>query len=176
MSERISLCMIVRNEADTIERCLRSAAPAVDELIVVDTGSTDDTVRIARRYGAVVFSAEWEDDFAAARNVGLERATGDWILVLDADEELAEDAPERLRACVRDRSCSGYYVTIYNYFHSFSEDAAVHSSIRLFRNDPRHRFEGAIHDKSLRAFCAATPAPSSAEATLSSAITDMSAM
>lgn len=147
MSERISLCMIVRNEADTIERCLRSAAPAVDELIVVDTGSTDDTVRIARRYGAVVFSAEWEDDFAAARNVGLERATGDWILVLDADEELAEDAPERLRACVRDRSCSGYYVTIYNYFHPFSEDAAVHSSIRLFRNDPRHRFEGAIHEQ-----------------------------
>ena len=84
--------MIVRNEARCIERCLRSVSPWVDEMVVLYTGSTDDTVRLARACGAQVQLAEWADDFAAARNVALALAGADWRLVLDADEWIAEGA------------------------------------------------------------------------------------
>lgn len=85
---RISLCMIARNEAAYLGRCLRAARPHVDELIVVDTGSTDATAAIAAAHGARVGRFAWCDDFAAARNASLALATGDWVLVLDADEVL----------------------------------------------------------------------------------------
>jgi tetratricopeptide (TPR) repeat protein len=85
---KLSFCSIVKNEAHNLDRCLASIKPYVDELIVVDTGSTDDTVAIAQRYGATVGHFEWCNDFAAARNYACTLATGDWILTLDADEEL----------------------------------------------------------------------------------------
>ena len=88
---RIALVMIVRNEAESIARCLLSAQGAVDEMIVLDTGSTDATISIARDLGAKVFEWAWRDDFAAARNMALSHATADWCLVLDADEWLLCD-------------------------------------------------------------------------------------
>jgi glycosyltransferase involved in cell wall biosynthesis len=84
----ISLCMIVKDEAQRLPRCLASAKPYVDETVVVDTGSQDETISIAKEYGAKVSSFQWCDDFAAARNYSLSLATGQWILLLDADEEL----------------------------------------------------------------------------------------
>ena len=77
---RISLCMIVRDEAENLERCLRSVAGVVDELCVLDTGSTDGTIELARRLGARVSSAPWTQDFSAARNASVALASGDWIL------------------------------------------------------------------------------------------------
>src|SRR5271156_3302650 len=97
---RISLCMIVRDEAAMLPGCLESVRGAVDEMIVVDTGSRDATIRVAEGAGAWVLPFEWIDDFAAARNHGIARATGEWVLVLDADERLAPGAPEGLRAAV----------------------------------------------------------------------------
>ena len=85
----ISLCMIVRDEADWIQQCLESVRAIIYEAIVVDTGSTDATIEIATRCGATVIPFTWCDDFAAARNFSLSHARGDWILVLDADEMLA---------------------------------------------------------------------------------------
>jgi tetratricopeptide (TPR) repeat protein len=85
---KLSFCAIVKNEAKNLGRCLASVKPYVDELIIVDTGSTDDTVAIAQQYGATVSHFEWSNDFAAARNYASTLATGDWILTLDADEEL----------------------------------------------------------------------------------------
>jgi glycosyltransferase involved in cell wall biosynthesis len=82
----ISLCMIVKNEADRLASCLTAARDCVDEMIVLDTGSTDETAAIARSLGAQVYDYVWTQDFSAARNVSLSHATGDWILVLDADE------------------------------------------------------------------------------------------
>lgn len=93
---RISLCMIVKDEEATLGRCLESVAGVVDEICVVDTGSTDATVDVALRHGARVEHSAWTDDFAAARNVSLAMATGEWVLVLDADEALLE--PEEARA------------------------------------------------------------------------------
>ena len=84
----VSACLIVKNEARHLARCLDSLQGVADEIILVDTGSKDDTVAIARRYTDKVYAYHWHDDFAAARNYGLQFATGDWILILDADETL----------------------------------------------------------------------------------------
>src|ERR1039457_6090419 len=82
----LSLALIVKNEARCLARCLRSVQSVVNDIVVVDTGSQDDTVRIARECQATVMNFAWGDDFAAARNFALAQTTGDWILVLDADE------------------------------------------------------------------------------------------
>lgn len=103
----ISLCMIVKNEAASLPGCLGSAAAWVDEIIVVDTGSTDATVDIARQYDAQVLTFDWTDDFAAARNMGLRAAQGKWILVLDADEQLTPAVGEQLQIISRGGSVQG---------------------------------------------------------------------
>lgn len=97
----ITLCMIVRNEAETLARCLRSVQGAADEIIVVDTGSTDSTPSIARSFGARIIRFPWTGDFAAARNAGLDVARGTWILVLDADEELDPESIKELLVCAK---------------------------------------------------------------------------
>ena len=98
---RISLCMIARDEAAMLPNCLASVRGAVDEIVVVDTGSQDGTAQIAEGAGARVLHFPWVDDFAAARNHGLEHASGQWVLVLDADERLAPRAAQGLRAAVQ---------------------------------------------------------------------------
>ena len=82
----LSVCMIVKNEAEFLERCLTSVRPAADQIVVVDTGSTDGSDEIARSFGAEVVRAEWRNDFAWARNISLDRAKCAWILWLDADD------------------------------------------------------------------------------------------
>lgn len=94
---QLSLSMIVRNEAERLERCLASVADFVDEMVVLDTGSSDATVAIAERCGALVHHLPWPGDFAPARNAALQHVQGDWVLVLDADEELLPAARDPLR-------------------------------------------------------------------------------
>ena len=86
----VSLCMIVKDEEKYLARCLQSAKTIVDEMIVVDTGSSDRTKELATIFGAKVFDFAWENDFSSARNYSLSKASGDWILVLDADEMISE--------------------------------------------------------------------------------------
>ncbi len=93
----LSLSMIVRNEAERLERCLASVADFVDEMVLLDTGSSDATIAIAAACGAVVHQLPWPGDFAPARNAALEHVRGDWVLVLDADEWLLPEAREPLR-------------------------------------------------------------------------------
>jgi Flp pilus assembly protein TadD len=97
MAPTLSLSMIVRDEAARLEACLASVADFVDEMVVVDTGSRDDSVAIARRLGATVHTMTWPGDFAPARNHALQNVRGDWVLVLDADERLRPEAREPLR-------------------------------------------------------------------------------
>ncbi|MEN9614721.1 MAG: hypothetical protein RL022_143, partial [Chloroflexota bacterium] len=99
--ERIALVMIVRDEASNLERCLASAVPWVDEMVVVDTGSADATVEIAESFGARVGHFAWCDNFAAARNAALGLATADWVLQLDGDEVLEAETASALRDVVR---------------------------------------------------------------------------
>ena len=94
---RVSLTMIVKDEENNLSNCLESVA-ALDEIVVVDTGSTDRTIEIARSFGARVFEFAWVDSFAAARNEALSHATGDYAFWLDADDVVEPDEREKLRA------------------------------------------------------------------------------
>ena len=86
MKNEISLCMIVKNEEEYLPRCLENIKDIVDEIIIVDTGSTDKTVEIAKSYGAKVYYFKWNNNFSEARNVSLKYATKDWILILNVDD------------------------------------------------------------------------------------------
>lgn len=141
----ISLCVIARNEADCIGQCLESAQGLVDEMIVLDTGSEDSTPDIARELGAEVYFAKWESNFAAARNLSLARAAGDWILVLDADERLAPESFPYIRAAVS-RDPAIYELLIENLTDSANPNqATMHYGPRLFPMGLR--FRGRIHEQ-----------------------------
>jgi tetratricopeptide (TPR) repeat protein len=160
---RLSLCMIVRNEEHCIERCIQSVAPYVDEIIVTDTGSTDRTTEIARRLGARVFHFPWTGDFSAAKNHSVERASGDWILFLDADECVAERDIRLIRERTEVSQSSAIALVQRTYLwnsnfvcsipnpkdyeegQEFSDCVEVFV-FRLFRNDPRIRFVGRVHE------------------------------
>jgi glycosyltransferase involved in cell wall biosynthesis len=103
----ISLCMIVKDEAATLDRCLASVAEVVDEIIVVDTGSVDATQAIAARHNARVYTIDWPQDFSVARNISLSYATGDWVLVLDGDEVLDKAAGQQLKQLAQSASIPG---------------------------------------------------------------------
>ncbi|WNS43219.1 glycosyltransferase [Paenibacillus sp. MMS20-IR301] len=145
----ISLCMIVKNEADTLARCLTSVRGVADELIVVDTGSTDSTVSIARSFGARIITHRWSGDFAAARNAGLAKARGSWILVLDADEELEPGSKDELRACAQHMEYEAFWVRIHNHkgTERSSQTLTVNPILRMFRSRPEYRFSGIIHEQ-----------------------------
>ncbi len=144
----ISLCMIVKNEERFLAECLRSVCEVVDEINVVDTGSNDRTVEIAREFGANVTFREWRDDFGWARNESLALATRRWTLVLDADEELAPESLALLRA-LRETPAdlTGVYVRIQNQVDDASGDATMtHVLPRIFPTDPRIRYRNVIHE------------------------------
>lgn len=145
LTPRITLCMIARDEERFLADCLRLAAPAVDEIVVVDTGSRDRTVEIARAHGARVLHQTWVDDFAAPRNVGLAAATGDWILVLDADEMLEEGSAARIRELVRDQRICGWHLRFDNVYSNRRSAGVL--MVRLFRKLPGVRYENRIHEQ-----------------------------
>ena len=97
----LSLCMIVKNEEERLARCLSGVQGAVDEIIIVDTGSTDGTKRVAGQFTSRVYDYAWDDDFSAARNASLDRATKPFILWLDADDVVERSEKEKLMAWTR---------------------------------------------------------------------------
>ena len=158
---RLSLCMIVKNEERFLRNCLESAKDIVDEIVIVDTGSTDGTLDIAREYGAKIVPYEWNDDFSEARNLSLEHATGNWALWLDADEEIAPGSGSKFREAMQNapHNIGGYMVTFHNWLTSATRPAegqelggemAVHHACRLFRRVDGVKFEGRIHEQNLR--------------------------
>ena len=149
----IAACMIVKNEEEFIQSAIESVQDAVDEIVVVDTGSTDDTVQIAQRAGASVHHFTWVNDFSAARNASLDYATSDWVLILDADERLTKSSHVALRAVVENHHYDDiqkvFCVQIKNYTRAgvFQSDGF---SGRLFRRLPELRFEGRVHEEAGR--------------------------
>ncbi|NMB53597.1 MAG: glycosyltransferase [Leptolinea sp.] len=145
----VSACLIVKDEAQNLPRCLASLQGVVDEIIVVDTGSTDDSCRIAESFGARVHLFAWRNDFSAARNAALEQASGDWILSLDADEELEENSRgQLLRELVSSARADGFYLTVRNLQPPGELTPWLDMQIlRLFRHLPGVVFEGAIHEQ-----------------------------
>ena len=161
----LSLCMIVKNEDRHLARCLASLKPLVDEMIIVDTGSTDNTRDIAGIFGAKVFDVEWTEDFAAARNFSLEHASGDWILVMDADEVIAPDDHKALRGLIRKhhKQNVAFSIVTRNYTQKYNgigwvANAGINKEVesgcgwtpsekvRLFKNNPNIRFRFPVHE------------------------------
>lgn len=151
----LSACLIVKNESKHLKRCLESIKGIVDEIVVVDTGSTDDTVEIAKSYGATIGHFEWCDDFAAARNHALELATGNWILWIDADEELTPESKHAIQRALVRPHFGGFAIEIVNFTDDESDAAQyVHNPVRLFRADERIRFTGRVHEQVMPAIAA----------------------
>ena len=144
----LSLCMIVKNEERFLEHCLRSVADVADEICIVDTGSTDRTMEIARAFGANVIEREWKNDFAWARNEALALATKRWVLMLDADEELTPDSKPALAQLKNAPAHNvGAWVRCYNESDDYRGTGAMsHSLVRMFPNSERIRFRGMIHE------------------------------
>jgi glycosyltransferase involved in cell wall biosynthesis len=146
MPKTLSLCMIVRNEETSLPRCLDSARDVAGEIVVIDTGSTDQTPAIAAGYGANVLPFDFRIvDFAAARNHAMAQASGRWILMLDADEVLDPAGAATIDSLVAVDENTGYFLERRNHSsdsgHSFTDYVA-----RLFPNRPNYRYRGRVHE------------------------------
>ena len=159
----ISLCMIMRDNAKTISRCLRSVTGLVDEIIIVDTGSKDNSVEIAKSHGAQIYFDPWQDDFARPRNLGVEKARGQWILIMDPDETILQKHHLGLRWLTRAKNVGAFWITTYNYGpYTYKMDYKFtgpdgdplgkfkgytpSTKTRLFKNGLGIRFEGCWHE------------------------------
>jgi tetratricopeptide (TPR) repeat protein len=142
----LSVCFLTRNEEASIARALRSVAGVADEVIVSDTASEDRTAQIAAEMGAKVLQYQWDDDFAAGRNFSVGQATGDWILWLNADEELLPSCVQHLKACLALPNVFGYFVQLQNLTQPGRLDEfMLTSDLRLFRRRPDLAFVGRLH-------------------------------
>ncbi|MEK6946672.1 MAG: glycosyltransferase [Nanoarchaeota archaeon] len=155
--------MIVKNEEKYLEQCLNSVKGIVDEIIIVDTGSTDKTKEIAKKFKAKVFDFKWGDDFSEARNESLKHATGEWILVLDADEFIDETGSEKIKKAIEHKgNMSGFQLEQRSYLENYFEGAYENKSnleqvkkyyfyisnflARLFKNRLGIYFKHRVHE------------------------------
>lgn len=163
-ADGVSLCMIVKNEETNLAQCLADIEQFVDEIVVVDTGSSDGTMKVAAACGAHVHAVSWEDDYAAARNAAVAHANGNWILALDADERLALSDRDRFRELVDTvrRSPAGVIFTTRNYVTdpgvqgwrrndgAYAEESGTgwlpSDKVRLFPRRTDVRYEHAVHE------------------------------
>ena len=146
LPDALSLCMVVKNEERNLPRCLDSVRDLAGESIVVDTGSTDQTPRIAAGYGAQVIPFDFTTvDFAAARNCAIARARHPWILVLDADETLDRASAPLVERLVALGENAGYFLERHNHW-SESSNPTTDYVVRLFPNRPNHRYRGRVHE------------------------------
>lgn len=143
----ITLCMIVKNEEEYINMCLKNAMKFVDEAIIVDTGSIDNTINLIKSFGENIklINHNWNNDFSEARNISLECAKGDMILVLDADEKLLCDREKLLDFIEGNKEFDAFTIPLYNIL---SADKIVYSDVycKLFRNEG-YRYKGAVHEQ-----------------------------
>ena len=148
MAITISLCMIVKNEEDVLNRCLNSAVPVADEIIIVDTGSLDKTPEIARLYTDKVYSFRWQDDFAAARNFSFSKATMDYCMWLDADDVILPDDCNRLLQ-IKSELNPQTDVVMLPYCMTVKQDGTPdfwYYRERIVRNSSEYRWAGQVHE------------------------------
>jgi O-antigen biosynthesis protein len=155
---RLSLCMIVRDSARTLPACLESIRPWVDEMVIVDTGSVDETPRIVESFGGRLFHFPWCDDFSAARNESLRHARGEWIFWMDSDDTIPPECGHQLRELIDravDPGLLGYIMQVHCPSQSGDGDpmcdATIVDHVKLFRNRPDLRFDGRLHEQVLGA-------------------------
>ena len=141
---RLSVCLIAKNEERFLDGCLKSVGGLANQIVLVDTGSTDRTVEIARSHGAEVHFRAWDHDFSAARNAALLHARGDWILILDADEEVSREHHDALKALLVAPNTIAYRLPLVDVGR---EGEGVSQVPRLFRNAPRQFYVSRIHEQ-----------------------------
>ncbi len=141
----LSLCMIVRNEEKNLSSCLESVQDIVDEMIILDTGSTDNTIQIAKRFGADIYHFKWCDDFSAARNESIKFAKGKWILWMDADEQFDYRSKEELSSIIKlTQHPMGVNINIRNLS---SKNESYGTAYRLFSNHFGIHFKNVVHEQ-----------------------------
>ncbi len=143
----ISACMIVKNEETFLPRCLASIRDLVDEIILVDTGSDDRTVEVATEYGCRVFNFSWTGDFSAARNESLRYAESDWILIIDADEEIPAEEIDSIREAVNNPAHEIISISVYNKSLESGQVSSFLPSVRLFRRQLELKYDGIVHNR-----------------------------
>lgn len=148
---KISACYIAKNEAKNLDRSLASLHTQVDEIILVDTGSTDDTKKIAVSYGAKVFAYQWQDDFSAPRNLALEKAQGDWIIFIDCDEYFAPDCRNRIRSTIEKLHQKNFRGTLLlrRYDIDVDKNNEIQADtlvLRIFYHNPHYQYAGFVHE------------------------------
>ena len=142
----LTISMIVKNEEKHLAECLNSVKDVADEIVIVDTGSDDNTLKIAGEYNAKICHYKWDKDFSAARNYALEKSSGDWILYLDADERLSPHSVDELKKIARENADKAFYCTIHN-TDEIRNRPSVMKYVRLFPLSPRIKFTGKIHEQ-----------------------------
>jgi len=148
MNQRISLTMIVRNESAHLANCLESIKNEVDEIVIVDTGSIDDTINIAQRYTSNVYSYPWNNDFSAARNFAIEHASGDWIFAMDADEEVECPDINCLHTLLKlEKDKEAFLLPLLNPITDSTQEYNTFYVLRLFKNNGCYKYAGKIHEQ-----------------------------
>lgn len=145
---KLSLSMIVKNEERFLPDCLESVKNLVDEMVIVDTGSTDGTKEIARSFGAKIFDLEWQDDFSFARNESLRRTKGDWVLYLDADERIDKSYHDKIRKLISVGKADAFLLNLKSKIGTKSgSQYHLVSYPRLFRKLKGVAFKGKVHEQ-----------------------------
>jgi len=145
---KISGVYIAKNEEKNLARSLESIKDTVDELILVDTGSTDNTVDVFKAYGGKVFYQQWQDDFSVPRNLALSKATGDWLILLDADESFSKNTRQNIRAVIEQAvpHTQGLLIRMINYDKDTGKAQDEFYALRIVRNIPGLNYQGRIHE------------------------------
>ncbi len=148
---KLSACLIVKNEEKTLELTLPNLKAAMDEIILVDTGSSDRTVEIAEKYGAKVYHFTWIDNFAAARNESLKYASGDWIIWVDADEFIKPEDFKALRKTLEGSREDAYLLPITECPLGTTDGSGFYFRVKVFKNGCGFHFERAFNEQVYRA-------------------------
>lgn len=149
MNPFISLCMIVKDESKVLKRCLESVVGIIDEIIIVDTGSIDNTKEIAQNFTNKVYDYKWNNHFSEARNYAASKATGEWILVLDADEYVDREELRNFKEyfTFNHSKFDIYALNIVNFLGENGENVIQHKHVRLYKNNKEIEFHRAIHEQ-----------------------------
>jgi glycosyltransferase involved in cell wall biosynthesis len=146
MKPTISLCMIVKDEEKLLEGCLKPIKELIDEIIIIDTGSIDKTKEIANKLTNKVYNFEWCDDFSEARNFSIEKATKEWILILDADEILTKEDLIKIKEIIKNnnKDTLGYRIIQETYYKN--KIVSIRGICRIFKNNKQIKFQYPIHE------------------------------
>ena len=139
----ISLCMIIKDEQEVLDRCLSSFKDVVDEIIIVDTGSNDDSLKIASKYTNNIYQYKWNNDFSSARNYSISKATKEYFMWVDADDYIKQSEKQKLQKLKETEDGS---VDMYYFLYDFNKDYVPFYRERLIKNNKKYLFKGKIHE------------------------------